>query len=50
MEKAIEKVKNTYVPPGKQPEAIMKLYNESIDFLKKNKLVTIPPLPKKPGA
>lgn len=42
--KAIEKVKNTYVPPGKQPEAIMKLYNESIDFLKKNKLVTIPPI------
>lgn len=42
--KAIEKVKNSYVPPGKQPEAIMKLYNESIDFLKKNKLVTIPPI------
>jgi uncharacterized protein (DUF885 family) len=42
--KAIEKVKNTYVPAGKQPEAIMKLYNESIDFLKKNDLVTIPPI------
>ncbi|MBO9198743.1 MULTISPECIES: DUF885 family protein [Niastella] len=42
--KALEKVKNTYVPPGKQPEAIMKLYNESVDFLKKNKLVTIPPV------
>lgn len=42
--KAIEKVKNTYVPPGKQPEAIMKLYNESIDFLKQHKLVTIPPI------
>ncbi|MDF2190475.1 DUF885 family protein [Paraflavitalea sp. CAU 1676] len=42
--KAVEKVKNSYVPPGKQPEAIMKLYNESIDFLKKNKLITIPPL------
>ncbi len=42
--KAIEKVKNSYVPPGKQPEAMMKLYNESIDFLKKNKLVTIPPI------
>jgi uncharacterized protein (DUF885 family) len=41
--KALEKVKNTYVPAGKQPEAIMKLYNESIDFLKKNDLVTIPP-------
>jgi len=32
------------VPPGKQPEAMMKLYNESIDFLKKNNLVTIPPI------
>ena len=42
--KALEKVKNTYVPVGKQPEAIMKLYNESIDFLKKNDLVTIPPI------
>jgi uncharacterized protein (DUF885 family) len=42
--KALEKVKNTYVPPGKQPEAIMKLYNESVDFLKKNNLVTIPPM------
>jgi uncharacterized protein (DUF885 family) len=42
--KALEKVKNTYVPAGKQPEAIMKLYNESVDFLKKNDLVTIPPI------
>lgn len=42
--KALEKVKNTYVPPGKQPEAIMKLYNESVDFLKKNNLITIPPM------
>jgi uncharacterized protein (DUF885 family) len=42
--KALEKVKNTYVPPGKQPEAIMKLYNESVGFLKKNNLLTIPPM------
>jgi uncharacterized protein (DUF885 family) len=42
--KAVEKVKNSYVPPGKQPEAMMKLYNESIDFLKKKDLVTIPPI------
>jgi uncharacterized protein (DUF885 family) len=41
---ALEKVKNTYVPAGKQPEAILKLYNESIDFLKKKDLITIPPL------
>lgn len=42
--KALEKVKNTYAPPGKQPEAIMKLYNESVAFLKKNNLLTIPPM------
>lgn len=42
--KALEKVKNTYVPAGKQPEAIMDLYNQSIEFLKKNDLVTIPPV------
>ncbi len=42
--KALEKVKNTYVPAGKQPEAIMDLYNQSIEFLKKNDLVTIPPI------
>lgn len=41
---ALEKVKNTYVPAGKQPEAILKLYNESIDFLKTNDLITIPAL------
>ena len=41
---ALEKVKNTYVPAGKQPEAIVKLYNESVDFLKKNDLITIPAL------
>lgn len=42
--KALEKVKNTYVPAGDQPEAIMKLYNESVDFIKGKNLVTIPPL------
>ncbi|HMF71298.1 MAG TPA: DUF885 family protein [Flavitalea sp.] len=41
---ALEKVKNTYVPAGKQPEAILKLYNESVDFLKKKDLITLPPL------
>ncbi len=41
---ALEKVKNTYVPEGQQPEMILGLYNQSIDFLKKNDLVTIPPL------
>ncbi len=42
--KALEKVKNTYVAEGLQPQLIMKLYNESVDFLKKNDLLTIPPL------
>ncbi|MEK6482093.1 DUF885 family protein [Catalinimonas sp. 4WD22] len=41
---ALEKVKNSYVPPGKQPELILRLYNESVDFLKENELITIPPL------
>lgn len=41
---ALEKVKNSFVPPGKQPDAIFKLYNESVDFIKKKDLITIPPL------
>lgn len=41
---ALEKVKNTYVPPGKQPEAMYDLYKQSLEFLKKNDLLTIPPL------
>ncbi len=41
---ALEKVKNAYVPPGEQPEMILRLFNESVDFLKKHDLVTIPPL------
>ena len=41
---ALEKVKNTFVPEGEQPAAILKLYNESVDFLKQNDLLTIPPL------
>ncbi|TRZ45429.1 DUF885 domain-containing protein [Robertkochia solimangrovi] len=41
---AQEKVKNSYVEPGKQPEMILRLYNESVDFLKKNDLITVPPL------
>jgi hypothetical protein len=39
---AIEKVKNSYVPAGEQPAAILKLYNESIEFIKSHDLVTIP--------
>ncbi|WP_211229827.1 DUF885 family protein [Olivibacter sitiensis] len=41
---ALEKVKNTYVEPGEQPEMIYGLYKESIDFLKEHDLITVPPL------
>ncbi|MGC4103100.1 DUF885 family protein [Ferruginibacter sp.] len=41
---AQEKVKTSFVPAGKQPEAMFDLYKQSVDFLKKNDLVTIPPL------
>src|SRR5690606_22802034 len=42
--KALEKVKNTYLPAGRQPEKMMELYTESVSFLKQNDLLTIPPL------
>jgi hypothetical protein len=42
--KALEKVKQSYVAPGEQPAAMVDLYNQSIDFLKKKDLITIPPL------
>lgn len=42
--KAQEKVKQSYVAPGKQPEAMLELYNQSIDFLKQHDLITIPPI------
>ncbi|MBS1580311.1 MAG: DUF885 family protein [Bacteroidetes bacterium] len=41
---ALEKVKQTYVPEGHQPEMIMDLYNQSVNFIKQHDLVTIPPL------
>jgi uncharacterized protein (DUF885 family) len=41
---ALEHVKNTYVEPGRQPEAILMLYNKSVDFIKENDLITVPPL------
>lgn len=42
--KALEKVKNSYVPIGHQPELIVKLYNDAISFIKERDLITIPPL------
>lgn len=41
---AQEKVKNSFVAPGDQPQAMLDLYNQSVDFLKKNDLLTIPPI------
>jgi len=40
--KAQEKVKNSYVPAGAQPELIMKLYNDSKDFILRNNLIDFP--------
>ena len=42
--KAVEKVKNMYVDPGKQPELIRSLAVEAIQFVDDHDLVTIPQL------
>jgi hypothetical protein len=42
--KAQEKVKMSFVKEGHQPEAMLKLYEESVAFLKKHDLITIPPI------
>ena len=41
---AMEKVKDTYVEPGKQPEVIARLAREAEEFFAQNDYVTIPPL------
>ncbi|HET9425539.1 MAG TPA: DUF885 family protein [Gemmatimonadaceae bacterium] len=43
---AMEKVKNTYVEPGKQPELIRKLAREAEEFFAKHDWITIPELAK----
>lgn len=43
---ALEKVKESYVPPGEQPTAMLKLYNESVDFIEQRNLITLQPLAK----
>jgi hypothetical protein len=43
---AMEKVKNTYVEPGKQPELIRKLAREAEEFFDAHDWITIPPLAK----
>ncbi len=42
--KALEHVKTMHVAPGEQPQLIRKLVLEGIDFVKKEDLVTVPPL------
>jgi uncharacterized protein (DUF885 family) len=44
--KALEKVKESYVPPGDQPQLIRNLALQGMEFAEKNNLVTIPPLAK----
>lgn len=44
--KALQKVKENYVEPGKQPELVNKLAEEAITFVEKNNLVTIEPMAK----
>lgn len=41
---ALEKVKTEYVLPGGQPTAMLKLYDESVNFIKQHGLITLPPL------
>lgn len=44
--KALEKVKQDHVAPGEQPAFVKFLAEEAIEFVEKNKLVTVPPLAK----
>jgi uncharacterized protein (DUF885 family) len=44
--KALEKVKNSYVEPGKQPQLIRDLAIEGTEFVEKQNLVTVPDLAK----
>jgi hypothetical protein len=40
--RAIEKVKDSAVPPGGQPRMIMDLLMEAVDYLRANNLITVP--------
>jgi hypothetical protein len=42
--KALEKVKNTYVEPGKQTELARKYVLQALEFIDQHDLVTVPPL------
>ncbi len=41
---ALERVKNTYVPPGRQTEVIRDLAREALAFVTSRDLLTVPPL------
>ena len=41
---ALERTKQDYVPPGEQPALVARLAYETIDFIAKRDLLTIPPL------
>ena len=41
---ALEKSKNDYVVPGRQPEVVRDLARDAIDYLRRNDLITVPPL------
>ncbi len=43
---ALERVKQDFVEPGKQPELVKELAEEAVRFLEERKLVTLPPLAK----
>jgi uncharacterized protein (DUF885 family) len=43
---ALEKVKNTYVEPGRQPDLVRDLAREAEEFVESRDLVTVPPLAK----
>ncbi len=40
--KAVEKTKETYVPPGAQPRMIMDLLDEAVAYLRAKDLITVP--------
>lgn len=42
--KALARVKSDFVPPGEQDDLVAQFARESIEFLKANDLVTVPPL------
>ena len=40
--KAVEKVKDMHVPPGRQPDVVRDLMLQAADYLRKNDLITVP--------